>query len=91
MCEFPTHFSEFACPDLKLECSWGFHSALKFHSNLFALCVFDTSHHHYFLDDFLDRGRRKIQSNIAKKGSVKTENKEDKLLRLRASCFDRLL
>ena len=33
MCEFPTHFSEFACPDLKLEFYWGFHSALKFHSN----------------------------------------------------------
>ena len=33
VCEFPTHFSEFACPDLKLEFYWGFHSALKFHSN----------------------------------------------------------
>ena len=27
------HFSEFAFPDLKLEFYWGFHSALKFHSN----------------------------------------------------------
>ena len=52
-------FSEFACPDLKLE----FHSALKFPSNhLHYVC--DASHHQYFLDDLLDRGQRKIQSKI---------------------------
>ena len=42
-------------------------SSFKFHSNLFALCVFDTSHHHYFLADFLDRGRRKIQITLHRK------------------------
>ena len=75
MCEFPTHFSELACPDLKLELYWSFHSALKFHSNhlryacltqviISILCT-------TYSFDSLDRGQIKIQS----KSSEKTVNK----------------
>ena len=75
MCEFPTHFSELACPDLKLELYWSFHSALKFHSNHLRyacltpviISIFWTT---YSIDS-LDRGQIKIQS----KSSVKTVNK----------------